>query len=335
MEPDESLCVDEAAEEEEEDIEEDEEPVDEEEEEVSAEEERKRKPSSRAPARNSTSGRPRRATAGKKMSAYVDFSSSDESERQAVPAKRKRNDGSESGSDYNPSGGNSDSDGARGGVRKALARGGRGGRPVRKSWKKNSDSEEDDFDLSDADSDVPKRKRATPGKRGRPAVAATTKRGTRGRAAKATKSRKRKDSESEEEVSEEEEEEELSDFGSDQSEEEESKKFKKPPAPVKNAKTNNKAKTPVKPAGRPKKSSKKEEEEESDDEDEPLNKKGKATFPTDEQIRNYVKEILDKANLEEITMKTVCKQVYAKYPDFDLTDKKDFIKATVKALIAA
>jgi len=41
---------------------------------------------------------------------------------------------------------------------------------------------------------------------------------------------------------------------------------------------------------------------------------------------------LDKANLEEITMKTVCKQVYAKYPDFDLTDKKDFIKATVKAV---
>lgn len=52
----------------------------------------------------------------------------------------------------------------------------------------------------------------------------------------------------------------------------------------------------------------------------------------DEQIRGYVKEILDKANLEEITMKTVCKQVYAKYPDFDLTDKKDFIKATVKAV---
>lgn len=33
------------------------------------------------------------------MSAYVDFSSSDESERQAVPAKRKRQEGSESGSD--------------------------------------------------------------------------------------------------------------------------------------------------------------------------------------------------------------------------------------------
>lgn len=55
---------------------------------------------------------------------------------------------------YNPSGGNSDSDGARGGGRKALARGGRSGRPARKSWKKNSDSEEEEFDLSDADSDV-------------------------------------------------------------------------------------------------------------------------------------------------------------------------------------
>lgn len=33
------------------------------------------------------------------MSAYVDFSSSDESERNTVPAKRKRHDDSESGSD--------------------------------------------------------------------------------------------------------------------------------------------------------------------------------------------------------------------------------------------
>lgn len=68
---------------------------------------------------------------------------------------------------------------------------------------------------------MPKRKRTTSGKRGRPsaAAAATNKRGTRGRGAKPTKSRKRKDSESEDEMSEdEEEEEEMSDFGSDQSE---------------------------------------------------------------------------------------------------------------------
>ncbi|CAG2068843.1 unnamed protein product, partial [Timema podura] len=54
----------------------------------------------------------------------------------------------------------------------------------------------------------------------------------------------------------------------------------------------------------------------------------------DEEIKSYVKEILEGANLEEITMKTVCKQVYANYPDFDLAHKKDFIKTTVKSLIS-
>lgn len=52
----------------------------------------------------------------------------------------------------------------------------------------------------------------------------------------------------------------------------------------------------------------------------------------DEEIKKYVKEILDGANLEEITMKTVCKQVYAHYPDFDLVHKKEFIKTTVKSV---
>lgn len=53
----------------------------------------------------------------------------------------------------------------------------------------------------------------------------------------------------------------------------------------------------------------------------------------DEEIKKYVKQILEGANLEEITMKTVCKQVYSHYPDFDLAHKKDFIKATVKSVI--
>ncbi|GBP72531.1 Protein DEK [Eumeta japonica] len=53
--------------------------------------------------------------------------------------------------------------------------------------------------------------------------------------------------------------------------------------------------------------------------------------PTDDEIKKYVKQILEGANLEEITMKTVCKQVYSHYPDFDLAHKKDFIKATVKS----
>ena len=68
----------------------------------------------------------------------------------------------------------------------------------------------------------------------------------------------------------------------------------------------------------------------SSSEDEPLIKKAKSVQPpTDDEISKYVKEILDGANLEEITMKTVCKQVYAHYPDFDLAHKKEFIKNTV------
>lgn len=54
--------------------------------------------------------------------------------------------------------------------------------------------------------------------------------------------------------------------------------------------------------------------------------------PQDDEIKAYVKSILEGANLEEITMKTVCKQVYSHYPEFDLGHKKDFIKTTVKSV---
>jgi protein DEK len=72
-------------------------------------------------------------------------------------------------------------------------------------------------------------------------------------------------------------------------------------------------------------------EEESED-DEPLAKKSKSGPPSDDDIKDFLKEILAKADLEEITMKTVCKKVYAKYPQHDLTHKKDFIKSTVKSV---
>lgn len=55
-------------------------------------------------------------------------------------------------------------------------------------------------------------------------------------------------------------------------------------------------------------------------------------YNKDDEIKKIVKEILDKANLEEITMKTVCRHVYSKYPDFDLSHKKEFIKTTVKSV---
>ncbi|XP_030375689.1 protein DEK isoform X2 [Scaptodrosophila lebanonensis] len=320
MEPDESLC----------DVEEDQEELEEESEDED-EFERKSKISSGGACRNSSrnfSGRPRRSTAGKKMSAYVDFSSSEESDHKVAVPKRRRHDDSESGSDYNPSA-NSDSDAGQGGasgLRHSVRSG--SGRLARKS-RKNSDSEDvDESELSDAESDKPKRKRIAPPKRGRPPVAAVSSRRGRGRIAAA---QKRKNSESEiSEISEEE----VSEFASEQSEDEHPKKTKRHTTPAKNRKTN-KSKSFGKGISRPKHSKKELIDDEESDEDEPLNKKGKLAFPTDEQIRNYVKEILDEANLEEITMKTVCKQVYAKYPDFDLTEKKDFIKATVKALIAA
>lgn len=52
----------------------------------------------------------------------------------------------------------------------------------------------------------------------------------------------------------------------------------------------------------------------------------------DAELKVMVKKILEGANLEEVTMKSVCRQVYDSYPDFDLTHKKVFIKETVKSV---
>ncbi|XP_071448526.1 protein DEK-like isoform X3 [Hetaerina americana] len=137
---------------------------------------------------------------------------------------------------------------------------------------------------------------------------------------------------------------------SDEDEEDSDEKKKKKKAPKKKPVAN--AKKPAPKKIEPKKvettkkvdaktaEKKKRKEKESDvksdgasSEDEPLVKKTKMP-PTDEEIKCFVKQILEGANLEEITMKTVCKQVYAAYPEFDLAHKKDFIKTTVKSLIS-
>ncbi|XP_072536184.1 protein DEK [Salminus brasiliensis] len=73
--------------------------------------------------------------------------------------------------------------------------------------------------------------------------------------------------------------------------------------------------------------------ESSDEDDEPLIKLIKKP-PTNEQLREKIKELLKTANLEEVTMKQICQQVYDLYPDFDLTNRKDLIKETVKSLIS-
>ncbi|XP_017733069.1 PREDICTED: protein DEK [Rhinopithecus bieti] len=81
-------------------------------------------------------------------------------------------------------------------------------------------------------------------------------------------------------------------------------------------------------------SSKKESECEDSSDDEPLIKKLKKP-PTDEELRETIKKLLASANLEEVTMKQICKKVYENYPTYDLTERKDFIKtANVKELIS-
>ncbi|XP_033072237.1 protein DEK isoform X2 [Trachypithecus francoisi] len=80
-------------------------------------------------------------------------------------------------------------------------------------------------------------------------------------------------------------------------------------------------------------SSKKESESEDSSDDEPLIKKLKKP-PTDEELKETIKKLLASANLEEVTMKQICKKVYENYPTYDLTERKDFIKTTVKELIS-
>jgi len=107
------------------------------------------------------------------------------------------------------------------------------------------------------------------------------------------------------------------------------KKAPKPKAAKKTPKAESK-KPAKKTAG--KKKAKAESSSDDSSEDEPLEKKKKGP-PTDGVLKDVIKKILKTANLEEVTMKTVCKQVYDKYPEFDLTSRKDFIKATVKQIL--
>uniref|UniRef100_A0A914XQE2 DEK-C domain-containing protein n=1 Tax=Plectus sambesii TaxID=2011161 RepID=A0A914XQE2_9BILA len=58
----------------------------------------------------------------------------------------------------------------------------------------------------------------------------------------------------------------------------------------------------------------------------PASSPKKQSGPTDAELTAAVKELLKDANLEEVTMKEMCKMVYDKYPDLDLTERKDFIK---------
>ncbi|XP_075682701.1 protein DEK [Rhinoderma darwinii] len=76
-------------------------------------------------------------------------------------------------------------------------------------------------------------------------------------------------------------------------------------------------------------------ESELDDssDDEPLIKKVNKP-PTDDDLRETIKKLLAEADLEEVTMKQICKKVNESYPNCDLFSRKKFIKATVKELIS-
>jgi protein DEK len=95
-----------------------------------------------------------------------------------------------------------------------------------------------------------------------------------------------------------------------------------------------------KPASSEEEDDEPEDDEPSEDDDEPLKKPPKKAAaggdkdgsPSDDDIKKLLKDILAEANLEEITMKTVCKKVYAHYPNHDLSARKDFIKQTVKSV---
>ncbi|XP_060725812.1 protein DEK isoform X3 [Tachysurus vachellii] len=107
------------------------------------------------------------------------------------------------------------------------------------------------------------------------------------------------------------------------------KKVKAKPAPKtkkadssSNRKKNNASKTKLKIES---------SDDDDDDDDEPLIKMIKKP-PSNEQLKSAVKDLLKDANLEEVTMKQICQQVYDLYPDFDLTSRKDFIKQTVKSV---
>ncbi|KAJ8353950.1 hypothetical protein SKAU_G00215170 [Synaphobranchus kaupii] len=67
--------------------------------------------------------------------------------------------------------------------------------------------------------------------------------------------------------------------------------------------------------------------------DEPLAKVARKPL-TDEKLKETVKSLLKEANLEKVTMKQICKQVFETYPDYDLSSRKDYIKQTVKQLLS-
>ena len=53
-----------------------------------------------------------------------------------------------------------------------------------------------------------------------------------------------------------------------------------------------------------------------------------------DELANTIKQILKDANLEDMTMKNLCRRVYEKFPEFNLEKtRKDFIRSTAREVI--
>ncbi|CAF0723053.1 unnamed protein product [Didymodactylos carnosus] len=57
-----------------------------------------------------------------------------------------------------------------------------------------------------------------------------------------------------------------------------------------------------------------------------------AKGPSEDSLRSTIKKILNGVDLSGVTMKNVLKDVYSQYPEFNLTERKDFIKNIVKEM---
>lgn len=145
-------------------------------------------------------------------------------------------------------------------------------------------------------------------------------------------------SDKEEEEEEEEENDEDAEDESDYDSKKKSKnasKAKKAPAKSPKKKTEKKEKVKKEEKKGSAKGTKRKRDDDDTDEssDEQPNAK-KTKMPSDDEIKKLVKRILDAADLQEITMKKVIKQVADAYPDCDLSHKKAFIKTTIKSVIS-
>ncbi|RVE63256.1 hypothetical protein OJAV_G00164110 [Oryzias javanicus] len=90
---------------------------------------------------------------------------------------------------------------------------------------------------------------------------------------------------------------------------------------------------PLRPAAKVKKAdSSRASSTDSSDDDQPLIRMVK-TSPSDEKLKETLQTLLRDADLEEMTMKKICQQVFDMFPEHDLSSRKDFIKQTVKEII--